>query len=77
MVFYVDPDPHGVGGEHVGVCVPGEHVVGLHQDVYHHNGVLQHHWVQGHHGLTTCPSAMCVEAKVEAILPCNDLYRLG
>ena len=26
-----DPEPHGVGGVHVGVIVLEEHVVGLHQ----------------------------------------------
>ena len=50
VVHRDDPEPHGVGGDHVGVKVLCQDVVGLLQDVHQHNGVHQHHMVQGHHG---------------------------
>ena len=50
MVPQGDPGPHGVGGHHVEVKVLDEVRVGLDQDQLLQHGVLQHHWVQGHHG---------------------------
>ena len=49
VVHHVDPDPQVVGVHHVGVKVPGHHVVGLHRYVQCHNDVLKHHGVQGYH----------------------------
>ena len=49
MVHHEDPEPNGVGGQHVGVKVLDEDIVGLHQVVQPQHGVLQQHGVQGHH----------------------------
>ena len=35
VVHHVEPEPHGIGGDHVEVKVLGKDLVGLHQDVHH------------------------------------------
>ena len=46
VVQHGDPEPHGVGGDHVGVMVPGKQaVVKQCHAVYHFLGLLFWHWM--------------------------------
>ena len=55
VVHHGGPEPHGVSGDHVGIKVLDEHVVGFQHDVHDHYGVHPPDGVQGHHGESHVP----------------------